>query len=385
MRLQEEGTPQKAEGLSDVPQGSQRRLNKKNPNVETLRGVAIILVVLGHMIGNTGTGGMRVSDDSIWRYLYYSLEYIRLPLFTVISGWVYASNPIRHGSESRFLLGKAHRLLLPMYVMGTLLFLFRMVIPGTNTTPQIETLPRNLIFPYDVYWFLFSLFLIFVTISILDRKAFFQKPTGWLLTLLCAFIFLYISENLLDPVPNVFSFKGAAYLFPFFLLGIGIYRFQTSLFNDKVIFFVLLAFIASFIAQQLAWFGYFPMKEKHSIVGMTLGICGAVLLFRLKPKNNLLIRIGGFAYGIFLFHVFFTGGSRIILTKLGIENQLLVLILGVISAIALSILVELIISKSNTLRFYFLGLRKNRGQDRQNPANTPQNSPEPEKPPVPYT
>ena len=69
--------------------------------------------------------------------------------------------------------------------------------------------------------------------------------------------------------------------------------------------------------------------------------------------------MGGYAYGIFLFHVFFTGGSRIILSRLGLENQAIMLVFGVIIAILASILVENILKKSAFLRFYFLGLRKN--------------------------
>jgi surface polysaccharide O-acyltransferase-like enzyme len=311
------------------------------------------------MIGYTNTGGMRVSDDSILRYLYYSLEYIRLPLFTVISGWVYANKPILHTDKSKFIKGKLRRLLIPMFVISTLLFLFRMITPGTNTKPDLVDLPRNLVLPYDVYWYLFSLFIIFLVISVLDSRPFFHKLQGWFLTFVASFVFLFISENFLDPIPNIFSFKGAAYLFPFFLLGIGIFRFKEFLLNDRMALVTLLVFVASVVIQQMVWFGYFPMQEKHSILGMTVGIAGVLLLFRLKLRSELLIRIGAYAYGIFLFHVFFTGGSRIILERLGVENQFVILVLGVIGAILLSILLENMIRKSNGLRFYLLGLKKN--------------------------
>jgi peptidoglycan/LPS O-acetylase OafA/YrhL len=332
-------------------------VSKKDASVETLRGLAIILVVLGHMIGIDSHGGMRVSDDSVFRYLYYTLEYIRLPLFTVISGWVYANKPVNTGDQPKFLRGKFRRLLVPMFVISTLLFLFRMIIPGTNTTPEINDLPKNLLFPYDVYWYLFSLFIIFVTVTLLDTRPFFRKPQGWFVTLCCAFVFLFISENFLDPIPNFFSFKGAAYLFPFFLVGIGIYRYRALLLNDKMTFTILLVFVITFVIQQLVWFGYFPMQERYSVLGMTVGISGVLLLFRLGIKNSFLIWIGAYAYGIFLFHVFFTGGSRIILLRLGVESQVTILILGVLAAIFFSILAEEIIKRFQVLRFYLLGLK----------------------------
>ena len=344
--------------FNDVFRVSTNTLSKKNLNVETLRGLAVILVVFGHMIGYSSTGGMRVSDDSVFRYMYFLLEYIRLPLFTVISGWVYANKPVGLGYQSKFVKGKFRRLIVPMLVVSTLLFLFRMVIPGTNTKPAIQDLPRNLFLPYDVYWYLFSLFIIFIAISLLDTTAFFRKVQGWFTTLVCAFLVLFLSETFMDPVPNVFSFKGAIYLFPFFLLGMGIYRYDALMLNEKITVFLAVAFAITVVIQQLIWFGYMPMQERHSILGLTQGICGVLLLFRLKLKNNLLIWIGGYAYGIFLFHVFFTGGSRIVLERVGIENQFAILALGVINAILFSILAEVVMKKSNLLRYYFLGLRK---------------------------
>jgi glucan biosynthesis protein C len=332
---------------------------QKDQHVETLRGLAIILVVLGHMIGMEKSGGMRVSDDSIYRYIYYSLEYVRLPLFTVISGWVYANKPVIAENVSGFISGKFRRLIIPMFVIGTMLFVFRMVIPGTNTTPELSQLPRNLLFPYDVYWYLYSLFLIFLAISVLDCTVFFHSIQGWFVTVLCAFAFLFISKTFLDPIPNFFSFKGASYLFPFFLLGIGIFRFKEHLLNEKGTLPILLVFVASVIIQQMAWFSDLPLQEKHSALGMTVGISGMLLLFRLKMKSILLMWIGGYAYAIFLFHVFFTGGTRIVLSRLGVDNQAVMLTLGVIIAILGCILIENIIKRSPYLRFYFLGLRKN--------------------------
>lgn len=233
-----------------------------------------------------------------------------------------------------------------------------MFIPGTNSKPEITELPRILWLPYDVYWYLFSLFLIFVVISVLDTRQFFKKFEGWASVLLCAFAFLFVSENFLDPVPNIFSFKGAAYLFPFFLIGIGIHRFKNILLHRHTTLPVLMVFIASITIQQIVWFENLSMQEKHSLLGMVVGISGVLLLFRLRVKNNLLIWIGSYAYGIYLFHVFFTGGSRIILTRVGISHQATVLIIGVLIAVLASIVIEILISRSPSLRFYLLGLRK---------------------------
>jgi glucan biosynthesis protein C len=346
------------------------RKDQKNKNVETLRGLAIILVVFGHMIGVGKTGGMTVSDDSIFRYMYYTLEYIRMPLFTVISGWVYANKPILDADRGKFVKGKLRRLILPMFVLSTLLFVFRMVIPGTHTSPVVSDLPKNIFFPYDVFWYLYSLFLIFLVITVVDKKPFFHTVQGWLTTLVCGFIFLTFTKVFLEPVPNFFSFKGTAYLFPFFLIGIGINRYKELLLNDKLTFVTFFVFIAGITIQQMAWFGYFPQQEKQSLLGMIVGITAVLLLFKLQLRNTLLVWIGGYAYAIFLFHVFFTGGSRIALLKAGVSNQWIILIIGVLCALGFSILAAMVISRVKILRLCFLGLKRNEKRNFEAPAGT---------------
>lgn len=79
-------------------------MHKKNPHIETLRGIAIFLVVAGHVIGSTPIGGMKIDFPSIWRFLYLWIDYLQMPLFTIIAGWVYALRPV----ERSFQIGRAH-------------------------------------------------------------------------------------------------------------------------------------------------------------------------------------------------------------------------------------------------------------------------------------
>jgi glucans biosynthesis protein C len=332
-----------------------RVLLDKNAYVETLRGIAIILVVLGHVIGFDRAGGMKVADDSIFRYIYFSLEYIRMPLFTVISGWVYSNKPVRLGEERSFLKGKFRRLIIPMFIISTLLYLMRNVVPGTNTKPDLSLIGYNLVFPYDVFWFLYSLFIIFIVISLIDTRSWLRSFNGWAAGITCAFILLVAVRFFMHDVPNMFSFKGAAYLLPFFLLGIGMCRFPGKLFHPRVLSVVFFLFIGGVIIQQLTWFGYYPMQQKHSLLGLTIGVSAAVLLFQMKFKNNFLIWVGSYAYSIFLFHVFFTGGTRIVLLKAGVHNQWVILFMATVLSVLIPIVIENVFVKSKVLRLLFLG------------------------------
>jgi glucans biosynthesis protein C len=328
---------------------------KKNKYVESLRGIAIILVVFGHIIGSDNTGGMKVDDHSIFRYLYFSLEYIRLPLFTVISGWVYANKPIFFYNKNVFLKNKVRRLLIPLITVSTLLFVFRMIIPGTNTSPELPDLWRNIFFAYDIYWYIYSLFVIFLGITLIDSKAFFHSLKGWTATMFVSLCILFISSAYLDSVPNLFSFKGALYLFPFFLFGIALFRYKRLLFKKSYTIALGILFLIGIVLQQLSWQGMLPLQGRVSVLAFAIGLSGVYLLFQLRIKSNVLIWIGQYAYEIFLFHVFFTGGTRITLLKLGIQNKWAILLIALVISIMIPILLQELFSRSKVLSLLFLG------------------------------
>jgi fucose 4-O-acetylase-like acetyltransferase len=103
---------------------------KKDSSIETLRGIAIVLVVMGHVIGYKADEGMKVAEDSFLRHLYYTFEYLRMPLFTVISGWVYALKPVSKSYFTIFTLKKCRRLLLPLIFVGGFYYIVQNLVPG---------------------------------------------------------------------------------------------------------------------------------------------------------------------------------------------------------------------------------------------------------------
>lgn len=120
-------------------------------SIETLRGIAILLVVVGHVIGSDPDGGMKIDFPHPLRYLYVWIDYIQMPLFTAIAGWVYALKPVAApGGFSTFARKKALRLLVPMAAVGTLYFMVQYFMPGTNGKGELGRLWRIYVFPYTI-------------------------------------------------------------------------------------------------------------------------------------------------------------------------------------------------------------------------------------------
>src|SRR5215218_2846640 len=181
-------------------------------------------MVAGHVIGSTGQRGLRVEDDSLWRLFYVGLEDLRMPLFTAISGFVYALRPVRAMSGYPALVrGKGRRLLPPLLTVGLLVFGMQLVIPGVNQRPEPTDIWRMVVYEFAHLWFLQAIFLIFLVVGLLDATGRLDRMGQWGVALAVA-----CTVHVLVLIPdraNLFSANGALRLLPFFLLGVGLHRF----------------------------------------------------------------------------------------------------------------------------------------------------------------
>lgn len=88
---------------SSIASMRDRLVSRKDWSIEVLRGVAILLVVAYHVISGQS---FAVPDGrySIFHHLSSLFDCVRMPLFTVITGYVFALRPVR-GSLAAFYRG----------------------------------------------------------------------------------------------------------------------------------------------------------------------------------------------------------------------------------------------------------------------------------------
>lgn len=331
-------------------------------SVETLRGLAIIMVVAGHVIGDGPQYAMKVADDSFLRHVYYSFVFLRIPLFTVISGWVYAIRPASRINLGSFSLKKARRLLLPMIFVGGAYYLVQYFVPGTTHKNALSEIWRIFVFPFTLYWYLPSLFFVFMIVSLLDSFSRIQSVKNWIILLLFALALQILKSRLIvHEDPNYFSYKGVIYLLPFFLVGMGAQRFRELFSNTYLVSALLALLVAGLIIQQLAWYDVIQYSlTKGSGVGLLIGLTGSVLLLRLRWKSAWLIWLGGFAYSIYLFHAFGTAGARILINSLGVKSTGIVFFTSLFAGIVFPLLAEKFLNRFRITRLIFLGRNTNK-------------------------
>lgn len=331
-------------------------VKRKEQSIETLRGIAIVLMVAGHVIGDNSATGLQVRDESAWRYFYFTFEYLRMPLFTAISGFVYALKPLQAAHIGRFLQGKSRRILIPFISVATVQYLMNALVPNVNNPVPLGDIWKIYIFSYGQFWFLQALFLVFLTIVVLEYYKVLDTIKWWTISLAIAVVMLLvINQNYLI---NYFSFSRYLYLLPFFLLGLGLNRFKDQLFKKPIVLVLLATLVVSVTIQQLEWFEVISThSHRFSAISVFVGLSGIWLIFHIRRPFRWLAELGYYSYGIYLFHVFGSAGSRIFAKMLGIDNMAMLFSIGLIFGLGFPILAELVILKSALLRRLFLGLR----------------------------
>jgi peptidoglycan/LPS O-acetylase OafA/YrhL len=328
----------------------------KDAGVETLRGLAVLLMVAGHVIGNDAGSGLRVADDSGWRYVYYTLAPLRMPLFTAISGFVYALRPASAPTWSGFMAGKVRRLFVPLLIVGGAFVLLQLVTPGVNARVEARDVPWMLLIPHAHFWYLYALAWVFLWVGTLDAFALLDRPWRWALLLAAAFA-LMASRILSTPVLGL---GHAQYLLPYFLLGLGARRFSVGRGRRLALGLVGLG-VAGLILYQGAWFGWWRLDGLGQYAVTTLvGSVTVVGLLVYRVAWGPLATLGDFSYGIYLMHVFGTAAARILLHRAGVEAMPIHLLAGVLAGVALPIAIERAVAHRPWLLLLLLGRRLRR-------------------------
>lgn len=308
-------------------------------SVDTLRGLACILLVTFHVIGDSSSAGIQVADSSVFRHYTESAESLRMPLFTFLAGLVYAWRPLAdYHHYAGFMAKKARRLLIPYVVFVPVLGLTQMVAPGVNGS--VEFHPVLWLFEsLSPYWFLLTTFWMFAVVALADSCGLLRRPT--------IFGSVFLAAVTLVIFVDTSSFRAlqlgqALTLFPFFLAGVGAIRFRLIPRSLPAALSWTTVLVILFVAMVFSVFGKLPpMDSRHSAVGIALGIAFPVAFLGWSLASRPIAWIGSYSSGIFLLHPFSVGFFRAVSQALGVHNdavQFLVLSLGGVFASILGVM-----------------------------------------------
>jgi len=298
-----------AGSLSAGIESKRAALSEESLRVETLRGLACVLLVAFHVIGSHATSGLHVGEHSGYRQFANLFVHLRMPLFTFLSGFVYAYRPVMPGQIRTFAGKKLIRLVLPLICVSTLYFLLAEVVPDSTGRMPLHQIWRIYVFPYVHFWFLQAIILVFTAVAILESLRWLATIWRYAVVLVLAMaLHLYVHQRNADIVP--FSAVQAAYLAPFFLLGLGANRFRAVLLQPPVIWGSVACFLGAMTLHYMSIAANGHIAQPGTLIGLLIGISGTLTLLYFFPHLRALELLGAYSFTIYLFHPFFVAASR---------------------------------------------------------------------------
>ena len=309
---------------SAIPNPQSKDTEFKQQLSETLywiRGVAIVLVVIGHVIGFDRAYGMRKYYDSdlSWLGLFGDgINTIHMPIFFIASGLATAFFSRGVGSYKSFFTQKLPRLVLPVIIWAPPFYLFQSL--AKSRPIDFTSLVLSVLEPYEIFWFLHAL--IFAT----TFHFLFSKLTSskWL------YFGISIVLTGLSFFPPFNSLETYLYWNIFFAVGIVMVkelpvadRWLTRQPLWLWLSLILLCISIVTIAKL-----QFPLLPQLLTVRLVTGIPGFILLYLMcglsrrfankiaRPSiHSSLVHIGTLSMVVYLFHGYFTRFSALILAK----------------------------------------------------------------------
>jgi peptidoglycan/LPS O-acetylase OafA/YrhL len=283
----------------------------RDGHIDTLRGIACLLLVAYHVIGNDPSHGMHITAHDNWRLFADLFVHVRMPLFSFLSGYLFSAFVADAPALGASIARKLRRLAIPLFAVSTLFYLCFGAINGSFPLPiwQIYVLP------YEHFWFLQATILIMTGLLLLCCVAGARARTA-LTALFPVACLVFIAAPVFHP--DIFSVSSALYLLPFFLLGqlLRVWRVDRPLqtFTGRPTRAALLfgACVVVLSALDIAQYEGLNTLDfsRQSPLGLLFGLSTCLFLFFSEVEWAPLAWIGSYSYSIYLFHVFFTAGLR---------------------------------------------------------------------------
>ncbi|MBR5241001.1 MAG: acyltransferase family protein [Muribaculaceae bacterium] len=260
--------------------------------IDILKGIAIILVVLGHIELLYALDAYSQFRDFVYTF--------HMPLFMAISGYLYAKHHNMSFNYLSFIKKKAKRLLLPYISVMAIYYLIKYILSyavGLNTPIELKSFLYTLfVNPYGGFvsflWYVYVLFLIYLIVPIFKRLSF----------LLAISVVIYFI-----PFPSMFCLDLLSEHLVFFVLGVLLYKYHSK--GKELNVKNLL--IPSLILQILLYL--YSIQHSNLIFNFMLALLGIVSTYSLSKiitdfRLPTLRYIGKYSTEIYFLHVIFLLG-----------------------------------------------------------------------------
>lgn len=312
-----------------------------------LKGIAIILVILGHSFSFTGFDLVDKERYFIYYYIYNTIYSFHMPLFFIVSGFL--AN--KEYQIKEFYFSKIKRLLIPYIFINIIDYIPRHVFPTLVNNSQ-NSIERVIFYSGVATWFVYTLFIVFLIFPIIDR--YILKKDKYYVFFIILIIFNIIFYPKIENI-KIFTINRVIFYLIYFYLGYILKKFYTKIIEKKVLPNIYIMILTSII------FIFFNYQYTNSIYTTVLFPCiGFILILNLSlylkklSKVNFLEFCGKNSLTFYLLEPFFSVPYRVGLVKLlGIQNHFLIVILFFILKLFSVYISAVVINKIPIISFLF--------------------------------
>lgn len=316
--------------------------------VDYLKTMACVAVLVFHVIYGLQNAG-------IYTHTYLNVikdfcDIFQIPLFMMASGYLYGCGK-NVTSYFEFEKKKLINLAVPYFVFSIIYFLINTIFASSvNFSYGIDTLFKLPLYPIAQYWFLYALILIFLLVPALELII---KNEYIIFAIFLVWKILAINMFIL----GVVDYYIAGYAV-FFYFGV-VYARKKEIFKPLkgvVVYIMTGVFLIMFGILEIYTIENQRMLDIYKLVVNMLVILMFMILFEKHArecKNKLVNLISRYSFQIYLLHTMATSAVRIILGKIGIYNDLIHVIIGIVAGLTFSIVVGIICEKSVLLNILF--------------------------------
>ena len=331
-------------------------MEEKSKRIEWLdscKGFAIILVVLGHLFRGYREAGLFNEYESLMITVDNLIYSFHMPLFFTLSGYVFCR---------AYCIGKSEKSKLKMSIMNNiyiyilfscvqwlLKFIFSSAVNSQYTINDLILMPIK---PMSPYWYLYVLVFYYIIFYALRNRLSSKKLL--IITIIISSIsktmFTLLNINLLFSLGEILTYNA------FFALGIYIYREVDSKFlSDKTMYLTLVCTIIIFAVNIIFNVNSFliPIIGVLSASVITIFFINIFSKCKSIGNFNVFILCGKYSLEIYVTHCFITAASRFLPTKLGLNVFGLDVVLSLIAATFIPVLFGYILKKIKIHRYIF--------------------------------
>lgn len=304
--------------------------------IDSLRGLAIFLVVLGHSII---VYPINLHENTLWKIIFDFISTVHLPLFYVISGFCFSYK----SDYLNYIYKKIKRILIPFFFFNLIDFVSRTLLPMfVNKNIGLKDYALSIVQSGGQYQFLYILFIIFLIYPIVDKLN--NNKTFAILILL-----VLLTTNLTRLPDSNFCYKLILKYAFYFNIGNLIRKYYKKVFeyknkSMKVVLYLIL-WIATFILN---------MSIKSAILSIVTSICAIVFCYYLMSfdvSNRILNDFGKYSLQLYLIDAFALTISRYIICKVTSIPIVIVLFNMLCDFFVAYICVKWILQKSKIIKF----------------------------------